>query len=65
VFGAIGPIFKVYLLVEGMFVAAVVAIMREGRFAKAVIYAPAMLLLIYVVYTLVSAFAIQWFLGGG
>ncbi len=64
VFYTIGPIFKVYLLVEGMFVAAVVAIMREGRFAKAVIYAPAMLLIIYTVYTLVSAFAIKWFLGG-
>ncbi len=53
--------FKAYLAISAVFSALAAAMIREGDISKASLYAPFLLLLTYIIYQVVSGFAIGFF----
>ncbi len=53
--------FKAYLAISAVFSALAAAMIREGNVSKASLYAPFLLLLTYIIYQVVSGFAIGFF----
>jgi flagellar protein FlaJ len=62
VFGTLVFYFKGYLVVSAIFSAIAAAMIKEGKVTKAVIYAPALLLLTYTIFWVVSTFANSFFM---
>ncbi len=55
--------FKAYLAISAVFSALMAAMVREGEVEKAAIYAPFLLLVTYIIYTVVMRFAVGFFGG--